>query len=316
LEKPRYRVYSEYLREKHGCKVYKLPVNLPVTCPNRDGELAYGGCIFCGESGAGFEALPEEMPVKKQLEKNMEFIGEKYSAKKFIAYFQNFTNTYMHPGRLLSFLDEVTMPGIVEVYISTRPDCISDRHLEAAADFSRRTGKEVTFELGLQTVNYHSLVIMNRGHTLAEFIDGVQRMRGAGFHVCAHLILDLPWDDMTDVVENAKILSALGVEQVKLHSLYIVKGTELARMYEQKSIRLLTMEEYAKRVIAFLENLSPDIVIQRLIGRAPEEETLTANWDTSWWKVKEYIEKQMVLMDTWQGKKFNYLGGKAVRKFL
>jgi radical SAM protein (TIGR01212 family) len=316
LEKPRYRVYSEYLREKHGCKVYKLPVNLPVTCPNRDGELGYGGCIFCGESGAGFEALPEEMPVKRQLEKNMEFIGKKYSAKKFIAYFQNFTNTYMHPERLLEYLDEVSMPDIVEVYISTRPDCISDRHLEAAIDFSRRTGKEVTFELGLQTVNYHSLVIMNRGHTLAEFIDGVQRVRDAGFHVCAHLILDLPWDDMTDVVENAKILSALGVEQVKLHSLYIVKGTELARMYERKSIRLLTMEEYAKRVIVFLENLSPDVVIQRLIGRAPEEETLTANWDTSWWRVKEYIEQQMVLMDTWQGKKFNYLGGKAVRKFL
>lgn len=316
MEKPRYRVYSEYLREKHGCKVYKLPVNLPVTCPNRDGELGYGGCIFCGEAGAGFEALPEEMPVKKQLEKNMEFIGEKYSAKKFIAYFQNFTNTYMHPERLLEYLDEVSMPDIVEVYISTRPDCINDRHLEAAIDFSRRTGKEVTFELGLQTVNYHSLVIMNRGHTLAEFIDGVQRVRDAGFHVCAHLILDLPWDDMTDVVENAKILSALGVEQVKLHSLYIVKGTELARMYERKSIRLLTMEEYAKRVIVFLENLSPDVVIQRLIGRAPEEETLTANWDTSWWRVKEYIEQQMVLMDTWQGKKFSYLGGKAVRKFL
>ena len=117
-------------------------------------------------------------------------------------------------------------------------------------------------------------------------------------------------------MENAKVLSALGVQQVKLHSLYIVKGTPLARLYNEKSIRLVSMEEYARRVIAFLEHLSPDIVVQRLIGRAPEEETITANWDTSWWKVKEYIEEQMDALDTWQGKKFNYLGGKAVRKFL
>ena len=313
--KSRYRVYSEYLRNKHGCKVYKLPVNLPVTCPNRDGELGVGGCIFCGESGAGFEALPEMIPVKEQLERNMEYIGKKYNAKKFIAYFQNFSNTYMPPERFSHYLDQACMPGIVEVYISTRPDCISDRHLAEASDFVGRTGIEATFELGLQTVNYHTLSRLNRGHTLAEFIDSVLRVRNAGFGVCAHLILDLPWDNMADAVENAKVLSALGVQQVKLHSLYIVKGTPLARLYNEKSIRLVSMEEYARRVIAFLEHLSPDIVVQRLIGRAPEEETITANWDTSWWKVKEYIEEQMEALDTWQGKKFSYLGGKAVRKF-
>jgi hypothetical protein len=315
MDKPRYRVYSEFLKAKYGCKVYKLPVNLPVTCPNRDGEIGYGGCIFCGESGAGFETLSEQMPVEKQLKKNMEYIGKKYGAKKYIAYFQNFTNTYLEPERLKGYLYEACIPGIVEVYISTRPDCIGERHLGMVSDFSKQAGVEVTFELGLQTVNYHSLTKINRGHTLAEFIDAVMRVRGHGFGVCAHLILDLPWDDMLDVVENAKILSALEVKQVKIHSLYIVKGTELARMYVENNIRLVSMEEYVQRVIGFLEHLGPDIVIQRLIGRAPEEDTLQANWNTSWWKIKECIEQQMAAKDTWQGKKFDYLGGKAVRKF-
>jgi len=316
LAKQRYRAYSEYLREKHGCKVYKLPVNLPVTCPNRDGQMGYGGCIFCGESGAGFETLPEQMSVKAQLEKNMKYIGKRYAAQKFIAYFQNFSNTYMRPKWLEDYLYQANVPGIVEAYISTRPDCISKDHLMVVDSFREKTGIEVTFELGLQTVNYHTLAKLNRGHGLAEFIDGVLMVRGAGFGVCAHLILDLPWDNLEDAVENAKVLSALGVGQAKLHSLYIVKGTVLARLYVEGSIRLVSMEEYARRAIAFLEHLNPDIVIQRLIGRAPEEETLTANWDTSWWKVKDYIEEQMAAMDTWQGKRFDYLGGKAVRKFL
>ena len=316
LKRPRYRVYSEYLKEKYGCKVYKLPVNLPVTCPNRDGRLGYGGCIYCGEAGAGFEALSEQMPVETQLEKNMDYIGKRYGAKKYIAYFQNFSNTYLEPERLKDYLYRVQMPDIVEVYISTRPDCISSRHLEAAAGFRKDTGLEVTFELGLQTVNYHTLDRLNRGHTLAEFIDAVLQLKGSGFPMCVHIIPDLPWDDMQDVVENAKMVSALGADQVKLHSLYIVRGTRLARMYMENEIQLVSMEEYIQRIITFLEYLHPEIIIQRLISRAPEEETLKSNWNTSWWKVKEQIEKRMEAIDTWQGKRFDYLRGTAVKEFL
>lgn len=316
MQNPRYRVYSKYLRERYGCKVYKLPVNLPVTCPNRDGQLGYGGCIYCGDSGAGFEAQSEQMPIEEQLEINMKYIGDRYGAKKYIAYFQNFSNTYMRPERLESYLYRAHIPGIVAVYISTRPDCISDGHLEAVAAFRQNTSMEVVFELGLQTVNYHTLDRINRGHSLAEFIDAVLMLKDRGFNTCAHLILDLPWDDMNDAVENAKILSALEIEQVKLHSLYIVKGTRLADMYMNEGLQLVSMEEYIQRAITFLEHLRPQTVIQRLVGRASEEETLKANWDTSWWKVKEYIEERMEELDTWQGKRFNYLGGKAVRRFL
>ena len=312
----RYRVYSKYLRDKYGCKVYKLPVNLPVTCPNRDGVVGVGGCTFCGEVGAGFESLSNCIPVREQLEKNMEYIREKYKAEKFIAYFQNFSNTYMEPQRLKEYVYQACLPEVVEVYLSTRPDCISDRHLEAVKEAAWKKGIGVTFELGLQTVNYHSLIKVNRGHTLGEFIDGVHRVKNAGFQVCTHLILDLPWDSRIDVIESAKVVSALKIDQVKLHSLYIVKGTAMAESFLKGELKLVSMEEYVERVILFLEYLDPSIIIQRLVGRAPEENTIIANWNTSWWKIKDLIDEEMVRKDTWQGKKFDYLGGKGVKRFL
>jgi len=316
LSGDRYRVYSKYLRERYGCKVYKLPINLPVTCPNRDGVLGVGGCTFCGEKGAGFESLSSITPVREQIERNMEYIRNKYKAQKFIAYFQNYSNTYMEPDRLKGYLSEACIPDIVEVYISTRPDCISNRHLNGIKEVAHEKGVKVVFELGLQTVNYNTLMKVNRGHTLAEFIDGVIRTKSKGFEVCVHLILDFPWDDRVDVIENAKVISALKIDQAKLHSLYLVKGTAMADMYLKGEIELLSMEEYIERVILFLEHLDPSIVMQRLIGRAPKENTIIANWNTSWWKIKEDIEQEMEERDTWQGKKFDYLGGKAVRRFI
>lgn len=312
----RYNVYSSYLHRKYGCKVYKLPVNIPCTCPNRDGVLGYGGCIFCGEKGAGFENLSSSIPVEEQLRKNMDYIKKKYKAQKFIAYFQNFTNTYVPFDQFKEYIKGACMDDIVEVAVSTRPDCISDSHLEFLKEIQQKFKIEVSIELGLQTVNYHTLKTINRGHTLAEFIDAVMAIKKYGFHICAHVILDLPWDNSDDVIENAKILSALKVNAVKIHSLYIVKNTELGDMYLEGKITPVSMDEYITRVIAFLEYLSPDIVIERLIGRVPEEDSLFANWGTSWWKIKDGIEEEMEKRDTFQGKSFDYLGGKALKKFL
>jgi radical SAM protein (TIGR01212 family) len=314
MDRARYRAYSQYLREKYRCKVYKLPLNIPVTCPNRDGNLGTGGCAYCGDVGAGFESLSSLMPVRQQLSINMEYIRRKYNAEKFIAYFQNYSNTYLKPATFKEYLEEACMENIVEIYVSTRPDCVTDEHLDAAAAVRQKTGVGIAFEFGLQTVNYHSLINVNRGHTLAEFIDAVIRTKANGFDICAHVILDLPWDHMTDAIENAKVLSALRVDQVKLHSLYIVKGTAMAEGYLRGEIVPVSMDEYIARVVAFLEHLDPAVVIQRLISRAPAEHTLHANWDTSWWKVRDRIEEYMARADTWQGKRFDYLGGKAIKK--
>jgi len=312
----RYNIYSSYLIKKYGCKVYKLPVNIPCTCPNRDGVLGYGGCIFCGEKGAGYENLSNQVSVEQQLKENMSYIKKKYKAEKFIAYFQNFSNTYIPIETFKGYIDSACIDDVVELSISTRPDCINEMYLQYLKDVKDSKGIEITVELGLQTVNYHTLKIINRGHTLAEFIDAALKIKKFRLDSCAHVIIDMPWDNCDDAVETAKILSALCIDQVKLHSLYIVKNTVLADMYDRGKFVPVSMEEYIERVIVFLEYLNPDIVIQRLIGRAPEEDTLMVNWNTSWWKIKERIEDELVKRDTRQGKKFDYLGGKALASFI
>lgn len=311
----RYRTYAGYLKERYGCRVYKLPVNLPNTCPNRDGTKGVGGCIFCGEEGAAFENLPDTMPVSEQLKENMAYIGKKYKAQKFIAYFQNFTNTYLPPAQFEAYVSQAALENVVEISVSTRPDCVREEYLQILAQISKKTGQAICVELGLQTVNYHTLKTINRGHSLAEFIDAVLMIKRFGFDVCAHLILNLPWDTKDDVIENAKILSALGVNQVKLHCLYIVKGTKLAQLYEQGVFSMGSCYDYIDAVITFLEYLHPEIVIQRLIGRAKEERTLFANYGMSWWKIKDNIDAQLSLRDTYQGAKCDYLHGSAVEKF-
>ncbi|KPU45885.1 oxygen-independent coproporphyrinogen-III oxidase-like protein [Oxobacter pfennigii] len=315
MEEERYNSYSGYLNKKYGCKVYKLPINVSCTCPNRDGSIGLGGCIFCGEKGAGFESLPNSLSVKEQLQKNMDYIRQKYKAEKFIAYFQNYSNTYMPLLNFKEYIKEACMEDVVEISVSTRPDCINDSYLEFLYDVSREKNKNISIELGLQTVNYHTLMKINRGHTLAEFLDGALRVKKYGFELCVHVILDFPWDNMDDVVECAKILSSIGVDHVKIHSLYIVKETALGDLYQNGEISPISMEEYINRVVTFLEYLSPDIVIQRLVGRVPEADSLFANWNTSWWKIKDYIEDKMNELNTFQGKKFNYLGGRALDKF-
>ncbi|MBS4537818.1 TIGR01212 family radical SAM protein [Clostridium sp. D2Q-11] len=310
-----YRVYSTYLKNKYGEKVYKLPINVPTTCPNRDGCVGTGGCIFCGEEGAGFESLSNELSVRSQLEKNKEYISKRYKAKKFIAYFQNFTNTYMSFEKFKSIINDAIIEDIVEIAISTRPDSISDEYLKFLKDISEENNIEISIELGLQTVNYHTLKKINRGHTLAELIDSVIRIKKYEFDICVHLILNLPWDSEDDVIENAKVISALGIDQVKLHSLYIVENTILGKMFKEGSIEIISKEEYIDRVVNFISYLDKNIVIQRLIGRAPEENTLFVNWDTSWWKIKDEILDMMEKRNIIQGEKCDYLNGKALKRF-
>lgn len=297
-----YNEYSKYLLKKYGEKVYKLPVNLPVTCPNRDGSLGVGGCTYCSEVGAGFEMLENTLSVKEQLSRNMEHIKKKYKATKFIAYFQNYTNTYLKLEKFKEYINQAAIGDIVEIAISTRPDCIADEYLEFLNEFSNRTKINISIELGLQTVNYHTLKKINRGHGLAEFIETILRIKKYNFETCAHVILNLPYDNMDDVIETAKILSALKIDQVKLHSLYIMENTVMGELYKAGAISPLSKDDYVERVISFLENLDGNIVVQRLIGRAPKENSLFVNWGMSWWKIKEEIEEEMGKRESFQGK--------------
>ena len=312
----RYRAISAFLKEKYGEKVYKLPVALPLTCPNRDGSAGVGGCVFCGEIGAGYENLPASMTVQEQLVKNIAHIAPKYKAYKYIPYYQNFSNTYLEPERFKEYMEAGCIDSTVGLAIATRPDCINDTYLEILKGIKETYGVDIYLEYGLQSVNYHTLEKINRGHGMAEFIDAVLRTKRYGFSVCAHMIVNLPWDTMTDTIEGARILTALGVDQVKLHALYIVKNTLMAKWYEEKQFELISADEYIERVIAFLRHLDKNIVLQRLVGRAPEENTLFANWSMGWWRIQEEVERRMDERDVRQGDLCNYLNGSAVRKFL
>lgn len=311
----RYHTYGSYMKEKYGQKVYKIPINILVSCPNRDGCVDVSGCIFCGEKGTGFENLPHTFSVKEQLEKNIEYIKKKYKADKYVVYFQNFTNTYLPITELKKYAEEACIKDVVELSFATRPDCISDEYMTALSEISLKYSVKINIEIGLQTVNYRTLDKINRGHSLAEFIDAVLRIKKYKFEVCVHVILSLPWDDEKDVIETAKILSALDIQHVKIHALYVERNTELCRMYEKGEIEMISLDDYVNRVVLFLEYLSPEIVIQRIAGRAPEEDTVFCNWNTSWWKIKDMIEAKLESLNTFQGARCDYLNGKALRKF-
>ncbi|WP_326909594.1 TIGR01212 family radical SAM protein [Sedimentibacter sp. MB31-C6] len=298
--------YSKYLKKKYNEKVYKLPINLPVTCPNRDGKIGYGGCTFCAEIGTGFEMLESTLSVKEQINKNMDYISRKYNAKKFIAYFQNYTNTYMELKNFKNYIREAAVDNIVEISISTRPDCIGDEYLEFLYNFKKETNINITIELGLQTVNYHTLLDINRGHTLASFIDAVLRIKKYEFEICTHVILNLPKDNISDTIETAKILSVLGIDAVKIHSLYLMENTIMGIKYKNGEFTLISKDEYIERVITFLENLNKNIVVQRLIGRAPKENSIFVNWGMSWWKIKDEILDKMNNEKRYQGMKSIY----------
>lgn len=289
---PYYSV-SEYYKDTYGEKVYKLPIKLSLTCPNRDGACGLGGCIFCSESGGSFENLPSFLTVNQQLEKNKDYIGSRYKAKKFIAYFQNFSNTYMSLEDFKEVIRACNKDYIVAISISTRSDCVSRDKLVFLDEFRRKTGIDITFELGLQTANYRSLDILNRGESLADFIFAVKLLDEYNIRVCTHVILSLPWDDIRDVVETARIINALGVKEIKIHSLFIVRNTKLAKMYQENKIQMISKEEYKNNVIEFLRYIDKDVAIARIVGRAPKEETIFCNWDTSWWKIRDEIIQTM-----------------------
>ncbi|MBM7549640.1 TIGR01212 family radical SAM protein [Peptoniphilus gorbachii] len=284
-----YRKYSDFLREKFGEKVYKLPVKLDLTCPNRDGTCGVGGCIFCGEEGGSFEN--NFGTVREQILKNKDHIKNKYKANKYIAYFQNFTNTYMPFEDFKRVIEESLIEDVVGVSISTRPDYLPKKHL----DFLEELNKNyfVTVEIGLQTPNYHSLKKLNRGHGLSEFIDAAIKLKKRNLNVCTHIIIGLPWDDDLDIIECAKILNVLNIDEVKIHALYILKDTALGKMYERGEIDPISLDDYKKKVILFLRNLKDDIIVERIIGRAPYENSLFCNWNTSWWKIRDEIIEVM-----------------------
>ena len=296
-----YNDYNTYLKTKYGQKIYKLPVNLPVTCPNRDGTKGFGGCTFCAEVGAGFESLDKMVSVKKQLSQNRDYMGKKYNAQKYIAYLQNYTNTYLPPQDFQKVMEDCVGSDIVAISVSTRPDCVGDEYLDIAKDISLKTGTDIIFELGLQTVNENTLKIINRGHTLGDYIDSVKRIKERDFAVGTHLIPNLPYDTKEDIIAAAELLSELKTDTVKLHNLFLIDGTPMARDYKEGKFEICTYEEYFERIALFLQHISPRIAIERFFARCPEEGCVFSNWGRSWRWLQNELMTYLFQNDIKQG---------------
>ena len=269
---------------------------------------------FVLKKGTGFESVWQPASVTEQMQHARDVVAKRYKARKFIAYFQNYTNTFMAMELFKAYLEEAAaFPDVVEISVSTRPDCIRTDYLACLAELQERTHVGINIELGLQTANYHTLDRVHRGHGLAEYIDAVLAIKRYPFTVCTHLIANLPGDTLRDAVETARIVSVLHSDIVKIHSLYIAKDSQMAEDYLAGRLTICSKEEYFERVRVMLENLDPSIAVERLFSRIPEQDAVFCNWGISWWKLKDEFEVYMQQNSSCQGKHFDYMNGSALK---
>ncbi len=298
-----YYKYSEYLIHKYGQKVYKVPLNIPSSCPNRDGTKSYDGCIFCAPDGSGHENMTEDTDIYKQYDAIRKILEKKYKASKYIAFFQSYSNTYMPLEKFKYYMKTAAhLDSCVALSISTRPDCIEDSYLKFLKEVKKENNIDICIEIGLQSSNDHTLEILNRHHTVYDVMKAAEKIKAAGFELCIHIIADLPWDDKKDILNTAKFLNKIKADSLKIHSLYVAKDTVLEKMYYERKLDLLSLDEYVERVTLLLKNIHKDIAIQRLVSRVTEELSIICTWNTSWRKIVDLIEKKLIETNSYQGK--------------
>ncbi len=295
----RYNQFAEELRSRFGCRVQRISVDAGFTCPNRDGSVGTQGCIYCSSRGAGAPGIARGRSVAEQLLADKEFLGRRYHAAKFLAYFQAFSNTYGPVERLRSLYDEaLAVPDIVGLIVGTRPDCLPPTVLDLLAQYSRKT--YLWLELGLQSSQDKSLAWIGRGHDVACFTDAVRGAKARGIRVCTHVIFGLPGESRAEMLATAGFLNGLGVDGVKLHHLHVLKDTELAKRHEAGSIGLMEQEEYVGLVCDFLERLAPTTLIHRLVGDGSRD-LIAPRWNKL--AVMNAIDAELERRETRQGDK-------------
>ncbi|PIJ62088.1 radical SAM protein [Mesotoga sp. H07.pep.5.3] len=292
-----YNDLKTHLKSRYGEPVQRVPLDAGFSCPHKvNGK---GGCIYCDSSGSGF-TVDSTLSLREQLESRMEFLRKK-GIRKFMAYFQANSNTFAPVKKLRQLYREVIVDDVVILDISTRPDLVSDEVLDLLEEFT--SDVDVILELGLQSINPNTIKTINRGHTLSHFIDSALRIKKRRIDLVVHMISNLPWDTEEDVAEAARLISVLGIDGVKLHSLYVVEGTELARMYEAGEVKIGSVDEFLERVVVFLEHLDWRVVVHRLVSDPPNEGTMFGNWGMSKIKLLNMLERKMIIEGRYQGSK-------------
>jgi radical SAM protein (TIGR01212 family) len=299
--KKRYYDLNTYFRDRYGERVHKIAVDAGLTCPNRDGTLGSGGCIYCNAKGSGTGKHAVGLSITRQLEDSKAAVIKRFKARRFMAYFQSFTNTYAPLARLKALYDEaLAVPGVVGLAIGTRPDCIDEPVLDLLQSYTR--DHLVWIEYGLQSAHDATLARINRGHDVAAFRRAVTATTGRGILIGTHMILGLPGEDASHMRATADFIARLPVDGVKLHLLYVIKGTPLAALYRDGNYHCLEQDAYADLVCDVVERLPPGVVIQRLTGDPHRHELVAPLWALEKVQTLELIQKRLEERNTWQGK--------------
>ncbi len=301
----RYNDFNTYLNSMFGCRVQKITIDAGLSCPNRDGTISLDGCIFCNDRGSGTGAHQKGLTVSDQIAAAKPVLSKRYKAKKFIAYFQSFTNTY-GPIDTLKHLYEQALDAedMVGLSVGTRPDCISEPVLELLQDYAKNY--LIWIEYGLQSAHDSTLALINRGHDFNCFKTAVEATKNRGIRICAHVILGLPNEKKEHMLQTARIIADMAIDGIKLHLLYVVKGTILEKRYHENNYKCLEQQEYVDIVCDFLERIPTQTVIQRLTGDPHPKELVAPTWSLKKAETIALIRKTLENRDTWQGK---YVGG-------
>ena len=300
LDNKRYHTLNYFLKTKFKSKVFKVPLDAHLSCPNK---INGNGCIFCS-NGSRANITDQNLDIKEQFKKNVEILEHKWPHSLYIAYFQAGTNTYGDINTLKNlFTSVLDIPKVVGISIATRPDCLNDEMIDFLSKLNKKTF--LTINLGLKSSNDESLKFINRGNDTKCFIDAVKKLKAKNIFVVTHIINGLPYETEIDMLNTVKLLNNLNIDGIKIHMLYISKNTKLAEIYHKEKFPILTKEQYIDLVIKQLELLNPKIVIERITGDPIKEELITPDWLLKKFCVLNDIDKEMVKRDTYQGKKIN-----------
>ena len=295
----RYHTLDYYYKNKYNTKVFKVSLNLGLTCPNIDGTKGYGGCIYCKN---GSSSNDKQKSLKQQFETTKELLHKKWKEAKYIAYFQNNTNTYGELSYLKKSFEEVlTYENVIGINIATRCDAITKECLDYLIQLNKKT--DLTIELDLQTIHEKTSKLINRGHTLKEFEEMYKKLKEANIKVVVHIINGLPYETKEMMIETAKYLNNLNIDGIKIHMLHILKDTKIEKLYQKENFHILTKEEYIDIVCTQLEHLNEKIVINRITGDPIKEDLIEPTWLIKKFCVLNDIDKEMVKRNSWQGKK-------------
>ena len=296
-----YLSFNDAMRARFGTKVYRLSLQSGCTCPNRDGTIGTGGCTFCSEGGSGDFAAPF-MPIEKQIKEARKRVDTKIPAsiapedRRYIAYFQSYTNTYGNVDRLRTLYTEaISYPQIVALDIGTRPDCLPPEMVEMLQNLQLSSGKPVWVELGLQTIHEETARRIRRGYELPVFEDAYQKLKENGLEVIVHVILGLPGESREDMLDTVRYLSSLAPtpDGIKLQLLHILKGTELAREYEADPFPLFTLDSYCDLIVDCLKLLPPETVVHRLTGDGPKRLLIAPLWSADKKRVLNTLSRKI-----------------------